>query len=73
VDEVTYKGFTIEFMALRLPSKAWLPRAVLYYEHGGALNTFPALSAPADVTFPTEEAANEYAVTMAKTWIDTHK
>ena len=73
MDEVTYEGYTIEFMPLRLPSKTWLPRAVLYYEQNGALNTQPALSAPPDVTFPTEDEANEYAITMAKRWIDAQK
>lgn len=70
MDEVTYKGFTIELMSLRLPGKLWLPRAILYYERDGSLNTYPTMSAPAEATFATQEQADEYAVTMAKTWID---
>jgi hypothetical protein len=70
VEDVSYKGFTIELMSLRLPEQLWLPRAILYYERGGSLNTYPTLSAPADVTFPTKEEADQYAIALAKSWID---
>lgn len=72
MEEVTYKGYTIELMSLALPEKTWRPRALLYYDRDGAMNTVPALSAPPDVTFPSEEEADRYAVAMAKRWIDDH-
>jgi hypothetical protein len=72
LDDLSYQGFTIELFSLALPGKRWRPRAILYYERDGAMNTLPTMSAPDDLTFPTEEEADHYAVDMAKRWIDAH-
>lgn len=72
MDDTTYKDYTIELMSLKLPGPIWRPRAVLYCERGGGISTPPVLEAPNGEMFPTLEEANQFAIDMAKKWIDAN-
>lgn len=67
--DVEYNGYTIEAQSYRSDGDRSRPKVMLSRFVAGSLWTGP-VSAPLDVMFDTEAQANDYAVAMARKWID---
>ena len=68
-DEMEYRGRIVEPQSYRTADERWRPKVLIIPNHGGSVRTSPVF-APPDKTFATEGEANEYAVEMAKKWVD---
>jgi hypothetical protein len=68
-DEREYRGRIIEPQSYRTAGERWRPKALIIPNQGASVRTSPVV-APPDKTFATEEEANNYAVEMAKRWVD---
>ena len=66
---IEHKGWQIESRSYEADGNHWFPRALVSRLHGGRLGTHD-VRALLSVTFDTAEDADDYAVRMAKTWIE---
>ena len=64
-----YKGWQIESRSYELDGHRWCPRALVSVFAGGRFCT-PDVRALLSVTFDTPQDADDYAVRMAKAWIE---
>lgn len=69
MEEISYKGYIIELQSQELQAGGWSPKAVVVLDSGGSLTTTP-LYPTKDVKFSTRQEADQYAVKLAKVWID---
>jgi hypothetical protein len=67
--DIEYRGHFIDVQSAESDGKRWRPKAVVSIYHSGALHT-KIVSAPIDVQFDSEVAADNYSLAMAKKWID---
>jgi hypothetical protein len=66
---LTYRGHRIETQSDRSPDGRWRPKASVSVYAGGSVHQ-KQLVAPLDDMCNTEQAADAYAIAMAKRWID---
>jgi hypothetical protein len=66
---IKYRGHLIETQSYRLPGGRWRPKVLVSIYAGGPVHQ-KLLIAPLDDMCNTEEAADAYAIAMAKRWID---
>jgi len=64
-----HRGRTIEPQSYQSDGGLWRPSAIVVTNEGPSVRTRPIV-AHLDTTFSTEAAAIDYAVEMAKKWID---
>ena len=69
MSETEHKGWQIESQSYESDSNRWCPRALVSVFEGGRFYTHNVL-ALLSVTFDTALDADDYAVKMAKTWIE---
>ena len=66
---VEHKGWQIESQSFKAGGNRWCPRALVGVFEGGRLYTHDVV-ALLSVTFETARDADEYAIKVAKTWIE---
>jgi hypothetical protein len=67
--DIEYRDHFIDVQSYESDGKRWRPKAVVSIYRGGALHQ-KILSAPIEVVFDLETAADTYSLAMAKKWID---
>jgi len=67
--ESEHRGWLIESRSYEASGNRWRPRALVSQLDGGRICTHD-VRALLSLTFETVEAADEYAVRMAKAWIE---
>ena len=67
--DIEYRGHFIDVQSYESDGKQWRPKAVVSIYHGGALHK-EVVSAPIEVLFDSEAAADTYSLAMVKKWID---
>jgi len=67
--ETEHRGWLIESRSYESSGNRWGPRALVSQLHNGRICTHD-VRALLSLTFETAEAADEYAVRMAKAWIE---
>ena len=70
--DIEYRGHFIDVQSYESDGKRWRPKAVVSIVsiyRGGALH-HKIVSAPIEVLFESETAADTYSLAMAKKWID---
>lgn len=67
--ECEYNGWLIESRSYEANGHRWRPRALVSQLDGGRICTHD-VRALLSLTFETAQAADEYAVRMAKAWIE---
>jgi len=66
---VKYKGRDIETQSYKSDGGRWRPKAIVITFEGASARTQPVL-ASADAVFDEEQQADDYALKMARKWID---
>ena len=69
--EVLYKGYILRATAEKRAENRWKTRSAVAREEGGNLMFIP-LHGPPELTFQTAEEAEDYALKLAKVWVDSH-
>jgi hypothetical protein len=69
--EVEYKGYTVRAIAEERDENRWKPRPTVSRAEKGSLKVIP-LYGPPELTFKTSEEAEDYALKLAKVWVDSH-
>jgi hypothetical protein len=69
--EVEYRGYKVRAIAEERDSNRWKPRPTVSREEEGCLKVIP-LYGPPELTFKTAEEAEDYALKLAKVWVDSH-
>ncbi len=69
--EVEYKGYTVRAIAEERDENRWKPRSTVSRAEKGSLKVIP-LYGPPELTFKTSEEAEDYALKLAKVWVDSH-
>jgi hypothetical protein len=67
--DIEYRGHFIDVQSSESDGTRWRPKAVVSIYLGGALHR-TIVSAPLEVLFDSEAAADTYALAIAKKWID---
>jgi hypothetical protein len=67
--KIKYRGHLIEAQSYRLHGGHWLPKVLVSVDVEGSVRQ-KELIAPLDDRCNTEQAADAYAIAMAKRWID---
>ena len=67
--DIEYRGHFINVQSSESADKRWRPKAIVSIYQRGALHT-KILSAPIEVLFDSEVAADTHSLAMAKKWID---
>jgi hypothetical protein len=67
--DIEYRGHFIDVQSSESDGKRWRPKAVVSIYQRGTLLT-QLVSAPIDVLFDSEAAADTYSLELAKRWID---
>ena len=67
--DIEYRGHFIDVQSYESDGKRWRPKAVVSIYRGGALH-HKIVSAPIEVLFESETAADTCSLAMAKKWID---
>ncbi len=69
--EVLYKGYILRATTEKRAENRWKTRPAVAREKGGSLKFIP-LHGPPELTFQTAEEAEDYALKLAKVWVDSH-
>ena len=69
--KVLYKGYTLCAIAEKRAENRWKTRPAVAREEGGNLKVIPLHGHP-ELTFQTAEEAEDYALKLAKVWVDSH-
>jgi hypothetical protein len=69
--DIEYRGHFIAIQSYESTGKRWRPKAVVSIYRSGALHR-QVVAAPSEVLLESEDAAETYALAMAKKWIDDH-
>ena len=67
--DIEYRGHFINVQSYESDGKQWRPKAVVSIYHGGVLHQ-NTVTAPIEVLFDSETAADTYSLAMVKKWID---
>jgi hypothetical protein len=67
--DIEYRGHFINVQSSGYADKWWRPKAIVSIYQRGALPT-KIISAPIEVLFDSEVAADTHSLAMAKKWID---
>jgi len=67
--DIEYRGHFIDVQSYESEGRRWWPKAIVSIYRSGTLHQ-QILSAPGEVLLESEEAAETYALGMAKKWID---
>jgi hypothetical protein len=67
--DIEYRGHFIDVQSYESEGRRWWPKAIVSIYRSGTLYQ-QILSAPGEVLLESEEAAETYALGMAKKWID---
>jgi hypothetical protein len=67
--DIEYRGRFINVHSSGSDGARWRPNAVVLTYHRGALHT-QIVSAPIEVLFDSEAAADTHSLALAKKWID---
>ena len=69
--EVLYKGYTLRATAEKKADNRWKTRPAVARQEGDNLKVI-SLQGPPELTFQTAEEAEDYALKLAKVWVDSH-
>ena len=69
-NEIRYKGYLIREYSYELKTGGWVPQAIVFDPASRGMAEHPPLSPTEEVTFPTRQLARQYAVDMAKRFVN---
>ena len=69
-NEIRYKNYPVRVCSYELKAGGWVPQVIVFGSTNRRKVEHPPLLAPKDVTFSTRQQADEYALGIARRFVN---